>query len=182
MITDLNGSDLKSIGNISTTWTVSLQFGSNDSSLVPSNGIPYKGSIIIKMEDGTTGENMNSDETVDEAVDLDVGAIIGIVFGVIIFIAIMVAPVFCLFKMLTSRVANQSNDNPYGPYGPIKISNDQSGPTDGPQGPNQQSNSTKLQANQVLPRALPRAIEIRKTTPSNQETLIRLPISQSINF
>ena len=45
---DLNGSDLQSIGNTSTQWTISLQMSTT---LVPS-AIPYQGVLTVYIDDG----------------------------------------------------------------------------------------------------------------------------------
>ena len=129
-----------------------MQFGSYDSSLVPSNGIPYKGAITIKIEDGSVPKTKDSDK--DEETN---GSLIGIIVGIVIGVIAILAIVACFCMCRGSKV----NEPPHI-----------TGQVNQPSAPpmvqvTRQNAPAVVQANQQS-RPLPRATELTSITSSNQ--------------
>ena len=58
-IKDLNGSELQSFGSTNTQWTISLQMGTSNTTLVPSP-IRYQGTVTLYIDDGTIDDDDQS--------------------------------------------------------------------------------------------------------------------------
>ena len=130
-----------------------MQFGSDDSSLVPSNGIPYKGAITIKIEDGTVPKMKDSDKD-EETTD---GTVIGIIVGVVIGVIAILAVVACFCMCRGSKAG-----------GPPNITGQVNQPSAPPMVQvTRQSAPAVVQVNQQS-RSLPRATELTSITSSNQ--------------
>ena len=88
-IIDLNGSNLQSIGNTSTQWTIFLQMGTSNITLAPAK-INYEGILTLYIDDGTIQESDN-DEKVDGL------GLLGIILLAIFLPLIVIAAISCCF-------------------------------------------------------------------------------------